>query len=179
MSFMPREYDQPGSQPSPAGFHIGIVGWIPPQQAVSGITFFLNGTAMVTDQYGRPVRGAEIEPGKPVYFAMCPPINPEDDKNPGFRNAVNKDGKRDLVKLGTHAEVVKSLEYERIDWTSLDFAGWPQLPYDELKKLKSVPKTPIDELRKIQNADARKDALRIRREFDKARELELQGVEEE
>ncbi len=39
----------------------------------------------------------------------------------------------------THAQVVEALTNERIDWQTLSCAGWPQLAYDELKKLKPRP----------------------------------------
>jgi hypothetical protein len=48
-----------------------------------------------------------------------------------------------------------------------------------LKSLKELPPTPLDELRKIANQELRKDALRIRREVDEAREKELQASVEE
>ncbi len=58
-------------------------------------------------------------------------------------------------------------------------AGWPQLPYEMMKTLPELPPTPIEELRKIVDPQLRKDALRIKREFDEVRTKELQAVEDE
>lgn len=80
---------------------------------------------------------------------------------------------------GPHATVIAALAKERIDWTKLACAGWPQLPYAELMKLKSLPPTPLEELRKISDPAIRKDALRARRESDAVREKELAAVENE
>ena len=134
---------------SPGGFVFGVQGWTWGEQRPTTITFFLNGTAKVSDQHGRPIKGV-VKDGKPIYF-----------------------------ERSTHAQVVAALADERVDWTTLTCAGWPQLPYDILKTLKELPPTPIDDLKKITNADLRKDALRIRREVDEAREKELAATQEE
>ena len=79
----------------------------------------------------------------------------------------------------THTQVIAALAQERVDWQSLVCAGWPQLPYAQLTALKELPPTPLDELRKIKDPALRKDALRIRREVDAARDKEMQVAEEE
>jgi hypothetical protein len=58
-------------------------------------------------------------------------------------------------------------------------AGWPQLPYEELKKLGDLPPTPEAELKKIVDHELRRAALRIRREVDaeRAKELATLGAE--
>ena len=127
----------------------GVQGWSWGEQRPSAITFFLNGTCKVSDQHGRPIKGT-VKDGKPVYFDRC-----------------------------THAQVVAALTEERIDWQTLVCAGWPQLPYTQLKSMKDIPPTPIEELRKIADPTLRKDALRIRREVDEMRAKEVQATVEE
>lgn len=139
-----------GQFESPGGFVFGVQGWTWGDQVPTTITFFLDGTAKVSDQHGRPIRGVVTKEGKPLYFDKC-----------------------------THARVIAALADERVDWKELVCAGWPQLPYAELKALPDLPPTPLEELRKIADPALRKDALRIRREVDEAREKELQAAEEE
>lgn len=110
----------------------------------------LDGTCKVCDQHGRPIPGVVTKEGKPVYFSKC-----------------------------THAQVIAALADERVDWQVLASAGWPQLPYAQLKSLKEVPPTPLEELRKIADPALRKDALRLRRETDAAREKEMAAAAEE
>ena len=89
-----------------------------------------------------------------------------------------QDGKE--VRLdGAHADVIAALHRERIDWHTLASAGWPQLPYAELKKINPLPPTPLDELRKIKDPALRKDALRARREADEIKAKELLATEAE
>lgn len=68
----------------------------------------------------------------------------------------------------SHGEAIAALKDAGIDWQRLDAAGWPQLPYDELKELVVVPPTPLDELAKIRNKALRLDAMKLRREIDAA-----------
>lgn len=140
--------DWAGEFKSPGGFTFGVVGWQWGDQKPSSITFFINGTCKVSDQHGRPIKGT-VHDNKPVYF----------DRS-------------------THAQVIAALTEERVDWTKLPCAGWPQLPYAQLKALKDLPPTPLDELKKIQDPQLRKDALRIKREVDEARAKELQATAE-
>lgn len=159
-------YMGPSSEESPGGFVFGPQGWLWGQQRAKGITYFLDGTAKVTDQHGRPIRGATVgAENKVVLFAQGPP-SPED--MPGSRD-----------KYLRHAQVIEVLEAEKVDWQALVSAGFPQLPYEKLKTLKVIPPTPIRELKKIRDLELRRAALKIRREVDEARHKELQEVEEE
>lgn len=162
--------DFAGQFKSPGGFIFGVQGWFwgPPRPTC--ITFFLDNTAKVSDQYGRPIRGAIVD-GKKVEFAEGPP---------------NLDDNRQLVMrrgLATHAQVIAVLESEKVDWQSLTYAGFPQLTYEELRKVKQVPQVPMEELLKIPNPALRRDAIRIRREqieaVDKERESAGLPPEEE
>lgn len=67
---------------------------------------------------------------------------------------------------GTHKEVITKLKESGLDWQKLNSAGWPQIPYAELKSLSQLPITPIDELAKIKNKELRHDAMKIRKEVD-------------
>ena len=166
--------DAIGNIVSPGGFVFGVQGWTWGEPRPRSITFFLDGTAMVCDQHGRPIRGTTVE-GKEVLFATSPPtIEFEGHKTVGY-------AKR---KLTTHAEIIAALAEERIDWRQLACAGWPQLPYDQLKEVygdefNGLPCTPLEELRKIGNAQLRKDALRARRERDDLQAKEMAGLMEE
>lgn len=154
-----------GMVESPGGFVFGVQGWTWGEPRPKSITFFLgcgrdcctrldgvpvcphSGVARVFDQHGRPIRGAVVN-GKEVVFANV-----------------------------SHTEVIAALEAERIDWQSLSYAGWPQLPYDQLKKLRQRPPTPESDLRKIRSPALRRDALRIWREWEEEKREE--GQEEE
>ncbi len=149
---------------SPGGFVFGVQGWSWGEPRPKSITFFLDGTAKVSDQHGRPIKGCVVD-NKEVRFASGPP-SPDDA--PDARKG-----------LATHAQVIAALALERVDWKTLTWAGWPQLPYAELKTLISLPPTPIEELRKIRDSSLRKDALRARREVDEERAKEMQAIEEE
>lgn len=153
-----------GEFQSPGGFVFGVQGWTWGEPRIKSITFFLDGTAKVCDQHGRPIKGTVVD-SKEVKFALTAPSN---DDLPGARAA-----------LATHAQVIAALTAERVDWKTLTCAGWPQLPYAELMKLPTLPPTPLEELRKIANASLRKDALRARREVDEIRNKELQTAEVE
>lgn len=153
-----------GEFQSPGGFVFGVAGWTWGEPRPKSITFFLDGTAKVCDQHGRPIKGTVMN-NKPVHFALAPPAN---DDPPGARS-----------HLATHAQVIAALAAERVDWRTLSYAGWPQLPYKDLMALPELPPTPIDELKKIRDSQMRKDALKARREVDDARAKELVAVEAE
>lgn len=194
---------------SPGGFEFGVQGWQWGPPIPKSITFFLDNTAMVCDQYGRHIRRAVSEDGREIHFADSPP-------------EANKEGTiRPRPQFATHAQALAALEAERINWLAYEVsyrdksgnrkmrggmtmeeaakvqvkllhegctlvvldrtiasAGWPQLSYEELLKLPELPPTPTDELKKILDARLRKDALRIRREVDEAREREMVAAEE-
>ena len=156
--------DDPYGLRSPGGFVFGVSGWVWGDPKPRCITFYLDGTAQVSDQHGRPIRGALVD-NKEVIFASGPPCM---DDPPGTR-----------AKFATHMQVIAALEAEGIKWERVRWAGWPQIPYEELKKLPVLPPTPIEELRKIKDSVLRKDALRIRREVDAAQMAELGMVEAE
>ena len=173
-----------GQFTSPGGFVFGVAGWSWGEQRPTSITFFLDGSAMVCDQHGRPIRGVAND-GKEVWFATSPPEGmmvtsgaaPPYSKR--FREVL-EGGK--LVKktpLATHAEVISALASERIDWTKLVCAGTPQLPYEQLKKLLDLPYISTAEIRRIPDEGLRRDALRIRREADAAHEKEMIASQEE
>ena len=149
---------------SPGGFIFGVQGWHWGEPRPVAITFFLDNTAKVSDQHGRPIKGCVID-NKEVKFASSAP-SPDDA--PSAR-----------AGFATHLQVITALLAERVDWQKVRYAGWPQIPYDMLKTLPELPPTPIEELRKIKDPALRKDALRARREVDEARAKEFQAIEAE
>lgn len=161
---MTSQQEQVGQFESPGGFVFGVQGWMWGQPRPTAITFFLDGTAKVSDQYGRPIRGTVVD-NRQVLFAQGPP---KADDSPSARS-----------QYGTHAQVVDALAKELVDWQTLSCAGWPQLTYERLKQLTALPPTPVEELRKIVDSGLRRDALRARREADEVRAKELAAVEEE
>lgn len=163
---MPDNSDFVGQVMSPGGFIFGVQGWTWGEPRPRTITFFLDGTAMVCDQHGRPIKGTSVD-GKEVKFATTPPLADGSDKL--LRAAA----------FASHARVCAALEVERIDWRKLTSAGWPQLPYEMLKTLTELPPTPAVELQKIRDPQLRKDALRMRREFDDLKAAELRAALEE
>ena len=195
---------------SPGGFEFGLQGWSWGEPIPKSITFFLDGTAMVCDQYGRQIRRCSGFDGKEYRFADTPPIDNQEKVIVG------------RPQFASHAEVIAALASENIDWLSYEVryfdqggakrvknglkledatklqhkllaegkvtavmsrsivcAGWPQLPYDELKKLPELPPTPIAELARIRDLKLRKDALRIRREVDEVGRAEMAAEEAE
>lgn len=192
---------------SPGGFEFGVQGWAWGPPIAKSITFFLDGSAIVADQYGRPVRRAITPDGKTVNFADRPPEGNREGTvvpRPQFAN---------------HAMTLETLTAEGIDWQSYEVrwrsrdgnmrmqgrmtldevtrrqvklleegntavmvertvacAGWPQLPYEQLKRLKDLPPTPLEELAKIPDAAMRRDAMKMRREIAAAVEKDLASV---
>ena len=145
-----------GEFQSPGGFVFGVVGWNWGEPRPRSITFFLDNTAKVCDQHGRPIRGTLVD-NKEVRFADTAP---------------QADQSGDVVPrplFATHAQVVAALVAEHVDWTTLANAGWPQLSYEDLKKLPTLPPPPLDELRKIRDPQLRRDAMRARQDVDEAR----------
>lgn len=153
--------DFSGGITSPGGFAFGVQGWRWGEPKVKGITFFLDNTALVSDQYGRPIKGSVID-GKEVKFAMSPPPGEIPDGADIEVDPTVRQSEIDARKsYASHAKVVEALESERIEWMKLPMAGWPQLPYDKLKQLLRVPRTPLEELEKIRDSNMRRDALRM------------------
>lgn len=198
---------------SPGGHVFGISGWVWGAPVPKSITFFLDGSALVADQYGRVIRKAVAPDGSEVLFADRPP---DASRDPHGREGqvVSR------PQFATHAQVIAALDAEKINWLSYEVrwrdrsgrqqmrgeltperagelqlrlikegctavlmertiscAGWPQLPYEVLKKLPELPPTPEAELLKIRDPQMRKDALRLRREVDAAMAKELQATE--
>lgn len=210
MGFESSGYDH-FNETSPGGFEFGVIGWVWGPPTPKSITFFLDGSAMVCDQYGRHIRRA---------------VNPTDGTELRFADSAPDASKEGEIlprpQFATHAQVLAALVAERIDWLAYEVryrdktgqrrvqagltqaaaiklqtkllqdgcsavlaertiacAGWPQLPYAELKKLPELPPTPESDLRKIRSAELRKDALRARREADEAHAKELSAVDGE
>lgn len=173
MALVPQD-SRSGSTVSPGGFEFGIQGWNWGEPRPSSITFFLDGSAMVCDQYGRPIRGAVVD-GKEVFFAVNPP---KDDKILTGEQVVRQPMRAD-AKLATHTQVIAALTAERIEWHKLNVAGWPQVSYETLKAMSYLPPTPVDELRKIPDPKLRKDALRAKKEASEVTAREMAAAEAE
>lgn len=174
MSFQAQDGHPGGLARSPGGFEFGLQGWQWPAPVPVSITFFLDGSAMVADQFGRPIKGAEVD-GKQFYFACTAPDANRDAPTPYEQRTVEVNKRR--VPLATHAQVIECLAAERIDWLKLTRAGTPQLPYDVLRKVPDLPMVEVAELRRIPNEALRKDVLRVRRELNEARAAEM-GTQE-
>lgn len=131
------------------GLVFGIQGWSWGEPRPTSITFFLDGSVRVSDQHGRAIKGVTVG-GEAVIFANC-----------------------------THQEALEALAQEGIDWTELECAGWPQLPYEALKEMESLPPTPKEELQKIPDRALRKAALRAKHEAETLLQRELEPEEED
>ena len=95
-----------GEMVSPGGFSFGVQGWAWGEPRPLSITFFMDGSAMVCDQYGRPIRTVVTEDGRILRFADCPPTASREGTitpRPQFAN---------------HQEVLSALALEHIDWLS-------------------------------------------------------------
>lgn len=97
--------NDPSIRESPSGKIFGIEGWTYGQPEPKSITFFLDNTAMVCDQYGRPIRRAVLNDGKEIQFADTPPdASREGEINP-------------RPQFATHAQTLAALKAEGYDWT--------------------------------------------------------------
>lgn len=222
---MPFERDdyEVGMVQSPGGFEFGIQGFTYGPPIPKSITFFLDGSAMLCDQYGRVIRRALNASGQIVLFADTPPD-------------ANRDGTiHPRPQFANHAQTLQTLKDERVNWLAYEVryvskngghrakgglntmedakrvqeallrdgnghvticheivsAGWPQLPYEELKKLPLSVFPPVEsedpslrdaylrELRKIPDPELRKAAIRFRHEMDIALQVERDTVEAE
>ena len=176
----------------------------------SSVTFYLDNTASVFDQYGRPIKGVVLPDGKAIKFATTPPK--ADDCDINLRKS-----------FASHKEVVDIMLTERIDLiqemnetgapcpsckgaghhnnvkcqrcrgngrrNTIVCSGWPQLPYEQLKKIKRM-QWPFDAAHtqgnqrcgcvacNIHDPALRKDALRMKREMDEVCEKEMVGTED-
>ncbi len=176
MAFQGQDGWRGGIGVSPGGFEFGLQGWMWPDPVPRAVTFFLDGSALVSDQFGRPIKGAEVD-GRQYYFATCAPAGDRDEVSPYQRRTVEVNRKQ--VPLATHAEVVACLEAERVDWIKLTHAGTPQLPYEQLKRVPDLPPVEEAQLRRIPDAELRRAALRVRREVMESRAKEMQAAEVE
>lgn len=201
MAFDVNVQDDGRLRKSPGGYEFGIQGLAYGAPVPKSITFFLDNTCIVCDQYGRVIRTAG-EYGE-LKLAHQPP------------SATHEGTVVPRPQFATHAQVIAALKLDRFDWQSYEVrfigrdqqwrtkggltlkqaeetqnkliaeqyagvviartiacAGWPQLPYEELKKLHSIPPTPYEELQKIPDRKLRADALRIRQEVDDALDAE-------
>ena len=177
---------------SAGGFIFGPVGWSWAQPQPKSITFMLDGTTRVCDQYGRLIVKAVLG-DREVLFATATHAQviaalaaERIDWQATEVHYVTRDGGR-KSKVGLSPNEAKELQERLVKegcttvlvTRTISCAGWPQLPYDQLKKLPELPPTPIEELRKIRDPQLRKDALRIRRESDEVRAKELAVAAEE
>src|SRR5271154_6184694 len=95
---------------SPGGFAFGVTGWSWGEQRPRSITFFLDGTAKVCDQHGRPIKGTTKD-NKEVFFATSAPdgIMVTDGNTPPYKIRYREimEGGRLVQKepLATHEEV--------------------------------------------------------------------------
>ena len=144
-----------GEFTSPGGFVFGVQGWTWGEQRPTSITFMMNGHAKVCDQHGRPIKGVVTKDGKPIFFDKC-----------------------------SHAQTIAALAEERVDWQTLTCAGWPQLPYEELQKVKMEALPPLqdtdeerrsylNQLGKIPDKELRRAAIKFRGEMDELRKQEI------
>lgn len=189
-----------GIRQSPGGFDFGVQGWVWGQPEPKNITFFLDNTAMVCDQYGRQIRRVMLNDGRDLKFADTPPdASREGDVTPRPQFATHKQT-LDALKEEGHDWSTFQVEYTGLDGArrsrkgltldaaiqaqqklesqgnkriivcrTIEWVGWPQLPYEELKQLPQLPPTPVEELRKILDPELRRAALRAKREADEVR----------
>lgn len=178
---------------SPGGNVFGIQGWSWGEQRPTHITFLTNGTCRVIDQHGRLIRGVVLGDGVPIYFdrashaQVVKALLDDQTLRIDVIHEMNETGQPCQRCKGTglsgerpcnecwHKPTGRCTGIKK----TITCVGWPQLPYEQLKLLNELPPTPITELYKIKNTPMRKDALRIRREVDKAKAAEQQGIDEE
>jgi hypothetical protein len=186
------ERDYVGEYTSPGGFVFGVQGWTWGDQRAESITFLINGTARICDQHGRLFKvlqrqdGTVLDLGQMTHVQIIEVLAEE---RINLVEEMNKHGKPCPRCKGTKLESGGSRPcqacYHKNSNTStglarcLTVAGWPQVPYDMLKKIVNLPPTPIEELRKIRDPQLRKDALRMRREVDAAKAEEMQQEQDE
>ncbi len=159
MGYLKGDSDWTGEVRSPGGHVFGLQGFQFADPIVCALTFYLDNTCEVHDQYGRPVRGVITKDNKTVLFAPDPPN--ADRGNDAYRGPH---------KYATHMETVIALEGENIDWRKLPFAGTPQLDLERLQSIKDrLPEgVPIEQLHKIKSPELRAAALRVRLELDQS-----------
>lgn len=107
-----REGGDGWSGQSPGGFEFGIQGFVYGPPVPKSVTFFLDGSAMVADQYGNRIKGVLMPDGRPLLFADRPPDASKEDASGG--PVVPR------PQFATHLQVVEALAAERIDWLSYE-----------------------------------------------------------
>lgn len=97
------------NETSPGGFEFGVQGWVWGPPMPKSITFFLDGSAMVCDQYGRHIRRA---------------VNPNDGTELRFADSAPDASKEGEVvprpQFASHQQVLAALTAERIDWLAYE-----------------------------------------------------------
>ena len=93
---------------SPGGFAFGLQGFTYGPSVPKSITFFLDNSCIVADQYGRKIPGTITPDGTVVKFADSTPDAMQD----GIVVA--------RPQFATHQQVIASLNAERIDWLSYE-----------------------------------------------------------
>lgn len=99
---------------SPGGFEFGVQGWTWGLPVPKSITFFLDGSVMVCDQYGRQIRRVLKEDGTELLFADMPP---DDDR---------QNGVKPRPQFATHMQTLEALAAEKIDWLSYEVRYRPK-----------------------------------------------------
>jgi hypothetical protein len=163
--------DAGGNGLSPGGFEFGVTGWRWPYPVPSSVTFYLDNTASVFDQFGRPIKGVVLPDGKAIRFATTPPKADGCDSNLRKIFASHKDVVS--VLMGEHIDLIQEMNevgspcpsckgtgnHSNVHCqqchgtgrrTTVVCSGWPQLPYDQLKQLNKM-EWPFDKEHKVGN----------------------------
>lgn len=104
MPFEGQDNNINGLVESPGGFAFGIQGAPFGEPKPTSITFFLDNTAIVADQYGRRIKGVILPNGTGVRFAEAPP---ESDRDGTVASRP---------QFATHKQTIEALRAEDIDW---------------------------------------------------------------
>jgi len=148
---------------SPGGIDFGIQGWDYGEVRPTTIVFLITGIARVCDHHGNPIDEL-CGPHADILAQL---------KEAGFDWFVADDEQRTLwLTRKNRGKMDKNV-------SMMSVAGFPHLPYAELKKMPRLPETPIDELRNIKNKKHRNDALRARAEADRENQKSMEAEEGE
>lgn len=98
---------------SPGGFEFGLQGFTFGAPIPRSITFFLDGSALVADQYGRVIRKAVSPDGTEVLFADRPPDASRDPSGREGQVVARP-------QFATHAQVIAALLAEGINWLAYE-----------------------------------------------------------
>lgn len=148
---------------SPGGIDFGIQGWDYGEIRPTTVVFLITGIARVCDHHGNPIEEL-CGPHAEVLATL---------KEAGFDWHIADDEKSTLwLVRKSRGKMDKNV-------TMMSVAGFPHLPYAELKKMPRLPETPIDELRNIKNKKHRNDALKARAEADRENQRSMDAEEGE